>query len=51
MNELYDIIGDVFNPMYNSFAPKRNNDNVEDAEIIEEIRDDNNKCDYDRIVY
>lgn len=51
MNELYDIIGDVFNPMYNPFAPKRNNDNVEDAEIIEEIRDDSNKCDYDRIVY
>lgn len=38
MNELYDIIGDVFNPTYNPFAPKHNNDDVEDAEIIEEIK-------------
>jgi hypothetical protein len=39
MNELYDIIGDIFNPLTNPFAPKRNNDNVEEAEIIEEVKD------------
>lgn len=39
MNELYDIIGDIFRPANNPyFVPNRNDDNVEDAVIIEEIK-------------
>ncbi len=39
MNELYDILGSIFNPANNPyFVPSRNDDNIEDAEIIEEIK-------------
>lgn len=39
MNELYDTIGSIFNPANNPFfVPSRNDDNIEDAEIIEEIK-------------
>ena len=33
---LYDAIGSIFNPDINPFFNVRNNDDVEDAEIIEE---------------
>lgn len=39
MNELYDILGSIFNPVNNPyFEPSRHDDNVEDAVIIEEIK-------------
>lgn len=39
MNELYDTIGSIFNPANNPyFVPSKHDDNVEDAEIIEEIK-------------
>ena len=39
MNELYDIIGSIFDPTLNPFfVPTKHDDNIEDAEIIEEIK-------------
>lgn len=39
MNELYDILGSIFNPANNPyFESSRYDDNIEDAEIIEEIK-------------
>ena len=44
MNDLYTMLGDIFNPANNPYftsaprpRPRTNDDNIEDAEIIEEI--------------
>lgn len=36
---MYDILYDIFSPAANPFfSPQTNDDNVEDAEIIEEVK-------------
>lgn len=40
MNDLYTMLGDIFNPANNPYftsAPRTKHDNIEDAEIIEII--------------
>lgn len=40
MDNLYTMLGDIFNPANNPYfssAPRTNDDNIEDAEIIEII--------------
>lgn len=37
--DIYEVLGDIFNPNSNPFfVASRNDDNIEDAEIIEEIK-------------
>lgn len=40
MDNLYATIGDIFNPMNNPFFTPHY-DNIEDAEVIEEIKNTN----------
>lgn len=38
--DIYDVLGDIFDPNGNPFfVANRNDDNIEDAEIIAEIKE------------